>query len=109
MHHSAHTLIRSMATVTALTLLTWHPARADDIDFVIQLSVDGLRGDLLEDLIDNDITGDYANFKRFVDEGATTFNARTDFTQTNTLPNPVDRKARTACRLPAIPPRALCP
>ena len=56
------------------------------VDHVIHISVDGLRGDLVEALI-GDFPAQYANFKRFVDEGATTFNARTDYTHTNTIPN----------------------
>ena len=56
-------------------------------DHVIQISVDGLSGILLESLVENDTTGDFAHFKRFVDEGATTFNARADYTYTITLPN----------------------
>lgn len=57
------------------------------VEHVIHISVDGLRGDLLHDLLAKDDAGDYAGFQRFVDEGATTFNARTDFTHTITLPN----------------------
>ncbi|MCH8343162.1 MAG: alkaline phosphatase family protein [Planctomycetes bacterium] len=60
---------------------------AASVEYVIHISVDGLRADLLETLIETDTTGTFANFKRFLDEGATTFNARTDFTHTNTLPN----------------------
>ena len=58
-----------------------------NVDHVILISVDGLRADLLQNLINNDTNGSYANFKRFVTEGATTFNARTDFTHTITIPN----------------------
>ena len=63
------------------------PVLADSVDFVVHISADGLSGILLKDLIDNDIAGDYANFQRLIDEGATTFNARTDVTHTDTLPN----------------------
>ncbi len=59
------------------------------VEHVIHISVDGLSGSLLEELLAGDVVGDYANFQRFVDEGATTFQARTDFTRTNTLPNHV--------------------
>ena len=61
------------------------PAHA--AEHVIQISVDGLSGVLLQGLIQNDTAGDFAHFKRFVDEGATTFNARADYTYTITLPN----------------------
>jgi hypothetical protein len=40
--------------------------------------VDGLSATLLETLVANDTQDDYANFERFVAEGATTWNARTD-------------------------------
>lgn len=71
---------------------------ATAVNHVIHISIDGLRGDLLEAGIETS-PQDYPNFKRFVDEGATTFNARTDYTNTETLPNhtsmltgrPVDR------------------
>lgn len=66
---------------------------------VIHVSVDGLNAGLLAELIERDTTGRYVNFKRLIAEGVSTFNARTDFTQTFTLPNhtsiltgrPVDR------------------
>jgi hypothetical protein len=51
---------------------------------VIHISVDGLRSDKLQELIDTD---QLPNFKRLVREGACTFNARTDFSNTFTLPN----------------------
>lgn len=52
----------------------------------VHISVDGLRGDFIEQRV-ADQPELYPNFKRFVDEGATTFNARTDYTHTITLPN----------------------
>ncbi|WP_168205499.1 alkaline phosphatase family protein [Bythopirellula goksoeyrii] len=56
------------------------------VSHVIHISIDGLRGDLLESYI-NSSPQDFPNFKRFVDEGATTFNGRTDYSNTETLPN----------------------
>ena len=56
------------------------------VNHVIHISIDGLRGDLLESLVSED-PGNYSNFRRFVTEGATTFNARNDYTDTSTLPN----------------------
>jgi hypothetical protein len=55
-------------------------------DHVISISVDGLSGTILQQMLQADPSS-LANFRRFVDEGATTFNARTDYTHTNTLPN----------------------
>jgi hypothetical protein len=79
---------RAAAILLALLLvLTGGAAGAGEVQYVIHVSVDGLRADQLQDLILNDISGDYASFRRFLDEGAATFNARTDYTHTITLPN----------------------
>jgi type I phosphodiesterase/nucleotide pyrophosphatase len=59
---------------------------ASAVSHVLHISIDGLRGDLLESYL-NASPLDFPNFKRFVDEGATTFNARADYTVTETLPN----------------------
>lgn len=67
-------------------LLLW-AGPAGGAEHVIHISVDGLNAGFLTDLLANDVAGDYANFQRFIDEGATTLNARTDYTHTNTLPN----------------------
>lgn len=56
------------------------------VGHVIHISVDGLRGDLLADLVANQPQL-YSNFSRLADEGASTFNARADFANTRTLPN----------------------
>jgi hypothetical protein len=62
------------------------PVWAESIDHVVFVSIDGLRGDLLRDLINNDPLA-YPNFKRLVNEGASTFNARSDYDYTETLQN----------------------
>ncbi|MCA9263542.1 MAG: alkaline phosphatase family protein [Planctomycetales bacterium] len=55
-------------------------------DYVVQISVDALRGDLLRDLVANEPTT-YSNFYRLQSEGASTYNARTDYFFTQTVPN----------------------
>ncbi len=53
-------------------------------EYVIHISVDGLNDSMMQQLVDS---GQAPNFKRFEDEGAWTLNARSDYTQTVTLPN----------------------
>ncbi len=57
------------------------------VSHVIHVSIDGLTASMLQDQLANDTTGRYAAFQRLVDEGASTFNARTDYDTTVTLPN----------------------
>ncbi len=63
-----------------------HWLSAASVEHVIQISIDGLQGDELQTLLLTSPTP-FTNFQRFVDEGATTFNARTDVFNTTTLPN----------------------
>ena len=84
------TFSRRLLLIAALPLCAWTPIASADqmtVEHVIHISVDGLNATLLKNLIEQDKAGRYANFRRFVDEGATTFNARTDFDYTDTLPN----------------------
>jgi hypothetical protein len=60
------------------------PEVARAADYVIQISVDGLRPSYLQTQIN---AGLAPNFKRLQDEGGWTHNARTDYTHTITLPN----------------------
>jgi predicted AlkP superfamily pyrophosphatase or phosphodiesterase len=53
---------------------------------VIHISVDGLRGDFIQQRI-TDSPHLYPHFTELVRTGASTFNARTDYTHTVTLPN----------------------
>jgi Type I phosphodiesterase / nucleotide pyrophosphatase len=75
-------LLVRFTVVVALCVLSASPSIA--ADYVIHISVDGLNASILQSLI---VAGEAPNFKRFESEGATTLNARTDFTQTVTLPN----------------------
>jgi hypothetical protein len=65
-------------------LLAWPASVASAADYVIHISVDGLRPDILQTVINSN---EAPNFKRFQNEGAWTHNARNDNTYTITLPN----------------------
>ncbi len=56
------------------------------VDHVIHISIDGLRADVLQELIATS-PSTYPNFHRLESEGGYTYNARADFTQTETIPN----------------------
>jgi hypothetical protein len=79
-------LRRALASALVLGALAL-PAAAGAADHVIHISIDGLSAPLLQALIAADTAGDFATFERFLDEGASTWNARTDTTHTITLPN----------------------
>ncbi len=70
--------------IAAIAFVAVRPTVAQPAEFVIHISVDGLRPDYMQTQID---TGTTPNLKRFQDEGAWTNNARTDYSHTNTLPN----------------------
>jgi len=55
--------------------------------YVIHISADGLRGDVLAAMLKDNGAETLPGFRRFAAEGATTFNARTDYDYTVTLPN----------------------
>jgi hypothetical protein len=64
--------------------MAWSSVAARAAEYVIHVSVDGLGGPLLQEVID---AGGAPTFQRLEQEGAWTANARTDYTHTNTIPN----------------------
>ena len=80
-------LIFTTILAATLAVLLGAPSSAwagPKFDHVIHISVDGLRADFLQQLIDN---GRAPTFARLQHEAAWTHNARTDFDFTITLPN----------------------
>lgn len=75
--------VLALGTLCMLATASW----GADARHVIHISLDGGRGDLIAAMLAADSTGELANFRRFVDEGAVTWNARTDASHTITLPN----------------------
>ncbi len=75
-------LAATVAVIGAAISISCSPARA--ADYVIHVSIDGLGGPLLQEIID---AGDAPTLARLEREGAWTANARTDYTYTVTLPN----------------------
>ena len=75
-----------------------------NITHVIHILVDGLSGIYLKQGI-NENPSRFPNFCRFVREGACTFNARTDYDYTETLPDTVTTlTARPVIGTPDMPP-----
>ena len=77
---------------------------AGKADYVIHVSVDGLASYLLETRIDS---AGYENFKRFVTEGATSFDARSDYTHTWTMPAHVSMVTGRPVLQPAAQPNTV--
>jgi Type I phosphodiesterase / nucleotide pyrophosphatase len=77
-------VLAALALVVLLTLPAAAEATGRQIQYVIQISVDGLGSVWLDPLLKS---GELPNLQRFIREGATTMNARTDFDKTITLPN----------------------
>ncbi len=74
-------------SVLVLALCGAQPAHAA-VEYVIHIVIDGVNSDMLQDLLENqNSSGDYDGFQRLIDEGASTYNARTDYTHTVTLPD----------------------
>jgi predicted AlkP superfamily pyrophosphatase or phosphodiesterase len=76
--------LKCAALLSPLFLLA-DPASAQEERFVLHISVDGLNSNLMWARINNWST--FPNYRRLQNEGASTYNARTDWTFTKTLPN----------------------
>jgi hypothetical protein len=76
-------LLHALA-VLAVSTISVDRAQAE-VEYVIAISVDGGRGDFIKTFIDTAPT-EFPNFKRLRDMSAATFNARTDYTESITIP-----------------------
>lgn len=79
-------ILKYFFALSAAVVTLPHAVRAQDAQYVMTISVDGLGSSYLETLIAD---GRGPNFNRFFLEGAGTFNARNDYDYTVTLPNHV--------------------
>jgi hypothetical protein len=87
--HSIRAACRLLSFLVACSLVCATPARAE-VDYVIHISVDALRGDVLRQIVANPpmpASTTYPSFRRLETEGAFTYNARTDYNYTETVPN----------------------
>lgn len=88
--HPVRAAAKVLFLALAATGLTACQARAEEptgpVKHVIQISVDALGAKYLEKFL-QESPAEFNNFDRLIKEGATTLNARTDYTHTITLPN----------------------
>lgn len=68
------------------SLFPMRGVQAQEAKRVIHISVDALGSKYLEQFL-KESPDDFSNFARLINEGASTLNARTDYSHTNTLPN----------------------
>ena len=76
------------------------------VDYVVHISVDGLRGDLLKQLLASD-PASYPSFQRLRAESSHTFNARCDYTISETVPNHVTMVTGRPVHRPAGQPTTI--
>ncbi len=77
---------KSLSLTVPALLAIFNLSASAEIKYVLHITCDGLRGDLVKALVTASPTL-YPNFKKFIDEGATTFNARCDYDYSETIPN----------------------
>src|SRR5262245_26590897 len=77
-----------MACLVAALVFAWMQViqASAEIQHVIAISVDGLRGDFLQTFVDT-APEEFPNFVRLRNSGASTFNARCDYDFSETVPN----------------------
>lgn len=79
-------LAHAQAPLTPVTQVAPLPAAAAPVAHVIQISVDAMGAKYLDKFL-QESPQDFNNFGRLIKEGASTLNARADYTFTITLPN----------------------
>src|SRR4051812_16962309 len=72
--------------IAATALLAISGLARAEVTYVIAISIDGGRGDFLQTFIETAPT-EFPNFKRLRDRSARTFNARTDYLHSITIPD----------------------
>jgi hypothetical protein len=81
-----------------------------EVDYVIHISVDALRGDVLQRIVanpPNPASTTYPSFRRLQTEGAFTYNARSDYNFTETVPNHITMITGRPVNQPAGQPNTL--
>lgn len=101
--------VRLALLLIAIPLVGHRTARAE-VDYVIHISVDALRGDVLERIVANPpmpASTTYPSFRRLQTEGAFTYNARSDYNYTETVPNHISMITGRPVNQPAGQPNTV--
>lgn len=86
--HISHVVFFAIVMV-GFSIASSAQSRAE-VDYVIHVSVDALRGDVLQRIVatpPNPASTTYPSFRRLQNEGAYTYNGRSDYNFTETVPN----------------------
>lgn len=105
---SFHLLVRA-ALFSLCSAAFAVPARGE-VDFVVHISVDGLRGDVLQTIVANPpmpASTTYPSFRRLQTEGAFTYHARSDYFYTETVPNHISMITGRPTEQPAGQPNTV--